>query len=140
MKSAGLRTVLVLAAVYLVVGILFGALAGRATSHQVRIGWRWAAWIVSAIAFGAHIAYEQLHRRTAPKITALYVSLAAGLGAFTLAVAANIHAQTAASPHRHSLALALSLLVWPIMTVVPAFVVAIMAATLVARVRPRTEH
>jgi len=102
------------------------------------VGWRWAAWIVSAVAFGAHIIYEQVRLRSSARITALRVASAAGLGAFALAVAANVHAQTT-SQHEHSLSLALSLAIWPVMTALPAFVVALLAATLVARVTIRAE-
>lgn len=134
MKAASVRAVLFLGVVYAVAGIVFGALAGQAASHQVRVAWRLAAWVVSAIAFGAHIVYEQLRLRSSPRITALHVASAAGLGAFGLAVAANVHAQTV-SPPQHSLLLVLSLAIWPVMTALPAFVVALVAALLFARVR-----
>ena len=132
MKAAAVRAVVFLSVVYSVAGIVFGALAGQAASHQVRGAWRLAAWVVSAIAFGAHIVFEQVWLRSSPRITALHVSSAAGLGAFGLAVAANVHAQTA-SPHPHSPLLVLSLAIWPVMTALPAFVVALVAANLFAR-------
>jgi len=127
-----MRAVLYLGVAYLTAGLLFGTLAGQAASTQVRVAWRWAAWVVSAIAFGAHIVYEQVRLRSSPRITALHVSAAAGLGAFGLAVAANVHAQTI-SPHQHSLILLLSLAIWPVMTALPAFVVALVAAILFVR-------
>ena len=134
MKAAAVRAVLFFGALYCAVGILFGELAGKATSHQLLVTWRWAAWVVSAIAFGAHIVYEQVRLRSSPTVTAFHVSLAAGLGAFGLAVAANVHAQ-AVSPNKHSLLLVLSLAIWPVMTALPAFVVAMVAAFLFGRVR-----
>jgi hypothetical protein len=134
MKRAAARVVLSLGVLYLVVGLLFGSLAGRATSHQALVAWRWAAWVVSAVAFGVHIVYEQVRLRSSPKITAFHASAAAALGAFGLAVAANIHARTI-SPPQHSLLLILSLAIWPAMTMVPAFVVALVAAILFARAR-----
>jgi len=133
MRVASLPAVLILGALYVLAGIVFGELAGQAESHQLRVAWRWAAWIVSAIAFGAHIVYEQVRLRSSPRITALHVSLAAGLGAFGLALAANVHAQTV-SPQQHSLLLVLSVAIWPVMTAVPAFVVALVAAIFFARV------
>ena len=120
--------------VYLTAGIGFGALAGQAASYQARVGWRWAAWVISAAAFGAHIVYEQARRRSSPTITAFHVAAAAALGAFGFAVAANVHAQTV-SPQRHSLLLVLSLAIWPVMTGLPAFAVALVVAALFARVR-----
>jgi hypothetical protein len=134
MKSGPARGVLFLGVVYVIAGIVSGALAGQAASHQTVIAWRWSAWLASAIAFGAHIVYEQVRLRTSPKITALHVSSAAGLGAFGLAIAANVHAQTV-SPQRHSLILVLSLAIWPVMTALPAFGVALVSAILFARVR-----
>lgn len=134
MKPAAIRAVLFLGCVYFVVGILFGEFAGRAASLQMRIAWRWAAWVVSAAAFGGHILYEQVRLSSSPRITAFHVSSAAALGAFGLAVAANAHAYDA-SAHGHPLALGLSLAIWPVMTALPAFVVALAAAILIARVR-----
>src|SRR5258705_13908835 len=66
MKSTVVRTVVLLGAVYAVAGIVFGALAGRAASREMLVAWRWAAWGVSAVAFGAHIVYEQVRLRTSP--------------------------------------------------------------------------
>ena len=137
MKSGPARAVVFLGVVYVSAGIISGALAGQAASHQAVIAWRWAAWLVSAIGFGAHIVYEQVALRTSPTITALHVSSAAGLGAFGLAIAANVHAQTV-SPQQHSPILVLSLAIWPVMTALPAFIVALVSAILFARVRRNT--
>jgi hypothetical protein len=126
--------ILLLAVVYLIAGIVAAELAAKAASHQAVVAWRLAAWVVSAIAFGAHIVYEQVRLRSSPRITALHVAAAAGLGAFGLAAAANIHALTGSSP-RHSTMLLLSLAIWPVITALPAFVVALVAATLLARAR-----
>ena len=127
-----LRAVLFVGVVYLVAGLTFAALANRAASHQIRVTWRLAAWVISAAAFAAHIAYEHIRLRSSPGTTALHASLAAAIGAFALAVAANVHAQ-AASVHQHSHTLAL--LAWPVVTAVPAFVVALAAATGLALMR-----
>lgn len=137
MKTAAVRAALLVSVVYATVGLLIGILAGQAASNEGRVAWRWSAWIVSAVAFGAHIVYEQVRLRSSPRVTALHVSLAAGLGAFALAVAANMHAQTA-SQHQHAVSLALSLAIWPVMTALPAFLVALVLAMLVARARQRT--
>ena len=136
MKATAVRAVLLLGVFYCAVGIVVGLFAGRSASHQAVVVWRWAAWVVSAIAFGAHIVYEQLRLGTSPRITALHVSCAAGLGAFGLAVAANVHGLTV-PPYRPSLLIILSLAIWPVMTAVAAFVVALVAAFLFARVWPR---
>ena len=128
------RAVILLGVVYLVAGIAFAALANRNASNQIRVAWRLAAWVISAAGFATHIAYEHLRQRSSPGTTALRVSLAVALGAFALAVAANVHAQ-AASSHQHSRALAL--VVWPVVTALPAFGVALAAAAVLARTRRR---
>jgi len=136
MKVAVVRTVLFLGVVYFIVGVVFGALAGRAETSQGRVAWRWAAWALSAAIFGGHIVYERVRARTSPRVTALHASSAAALGAFGLAVAANVHAHTVGA-REHALALALSLVIWPIMTALPAFVAGLVAAILFDRVLRR---
>jgi hypothetical protein len=130
-------TVLFVGAVYLVVGLVFATLAGQATSPELRATWRFAAWVISGVAFAAHIAYHQIRLGSTPRKSALHASLAAGLGAFGLAVAANVHAQ-ATSAHRASLTLALVL--WPVLTALPAFLVALAAATGLAMARRARQH
>jgi hypothetical protein len=132
MKVAVVRTVLFLGVVYFIVGVVFGAFAGRAASSQGRVAWRWAAWVLSAAIFGAHILYERARARGSARITALHASSAAALGAFGLAIAANVYTHTIGA-REHAVALALSLAIWPIMTALPAFVVALVAAVLVDR-------
>jgi hypothetical protein len=130
-----LRAVILLGVVYLVASITFGALAGRSASNHMRITWRLAAWLTSAAAFAAHIRYEHFRLRNSPLTTALHASLAAALGAFAVAVAANLHAQWAASSNQRLLALAL--VAFPAVTAVPAFVAALAGAAVLARTRRR---
>ena len=87
-----------------------------------------------AVTFGVHVWYEHFRLRNSPRRTALHASMAVALGAFGLAVAANIHSLQAGTGNRQLLALAL--VIWPIMTGVPAFVVALAAAFGLARIRP----
>jgi hypothetical protein len=134
MKAAAVRTVLLLGVFYCAVGVLFGILAGQAASAEKLIGWRRAAWVVSAIAFGLHLLYDRVRLRGSPRLTALRVSSAAALGAFGLAVAANVHAQSVA-PDQRPPNLLLSLALWPAITGVPAFVVALVSAMLLDRAR-----
>jgi zinc transporter ZupT len=124
------RAVLLVGALYLAAGLVFGALAGSAGSNQVRVAWRLAAWLISAVAFGAHIVYEQVRLRSSPRTTALHACLAAGLGAFGLAVAAWQHSQ--ATQHHFP---ASAIAIWPVMIAVPAFLVALAVAA-VLRARP----
>lgn len=123
---------LIVGAIYLVAGLLFADLASSASSHQMVVAWRLAAWVVSAIAFGAHIGYELFRLGNSPPRTALHASLGAAIGALGLAAAASIHALTAAT-HPHFPAWAL--VVWPLITAIPAFVVALAVAAVLARTR-----
>jgi len=122
---------MILAVLYLVVGITFAALAGWASSNQMRVIWRLLAWVISGAAFAAHIGYEHFRLRNSPVTTALHASLAVGLGAFGLAAAANIHGRGSGSSHQRSLLL-LALVAWPVLTAVPAFVIALGSATSLA--------
>src|SRR2546426_7795092 len=98
-------TVILVGAVYLVVGLIFGALAGSAASHQVVVMWRPAAWVISAAAFGAHVWHEHFRLRNSPRITAWHASAAVALGAFGLAGAARVHAPVTRSGNPHLLSL-----------------------------------
>src|SRR5437588_5867193 len=102
---------------YALVGIVFAVPATHVRA------WRLAAWALSAVAYAAHIAYERFRLQNSPGSAALHVAFAAALGAFGLAVGANIHSLSAGSiQHRHLLLL--SLAIWPVITSVPAFLVA----------------
>ena len=123
-----------LGVVYLVAGVVFGTLAGAAGSTQMRFVWRLAAWVASAIAYAAHIGFEHFRERNPPPRTAIHVAAGAALGAFGLAVAANLHSLGTASGHQRVL-LRVSLAVWPAVAGVPAFLVALAAASSLARLR-----
>jgi hypothetical protein len=121
-----LRRVLFTGVFYTVVGVTFSALAGSAGTNQARVMWRLTAWAASAIAFAAHLAYEQLKLRSSPLTTAWHCAMAVALGALGLAVAANLHALRDASSNQRSHALSLVLL--PVLCGLPAFGVALAAA------------
>jgi hypothetical protein len=100
------------------------------TTHAQQ--WRLAAWGVSAIGYAAHIAYERFRLQNSPGSAALHIAFAVGLGAFGLAVGANIHSLSIGSTSQHRQLLLLSLGIWPIMTALPAFLGAL-GATIVLR-------
>ena len=114
---------------YALVGIAFAV----PTSH-VR-AWRLTAWAVSAVGYAAHIAYERFRLRSSPGSAALHVALAAALGAFGLAIGANIHSLSAGSVNQHRQLLLLSLAIWPVITALPAFLVALVANGVLGRAR-----
>jgi hypothetical protein len=134
MRAPAAVAAFLVATVYLVVGVAF---PNPPASNPTQFVWRLAAWVICAAAFAAHIGFEHLRLRNAPRSTALHAAVSVALGAFALAASANIHARTAGTGNRDLLALAL--VIWPIMTAVPAFVVAWAAATGLARVRPKNK-
>jgi hypothetical protein len=130
-KYQWLRIVILFSMVYLVVGVAF---PNPSASNEMQFMWRLAAWLTCAVAFATHIGLEHFRRRNSPRRTALHASVSVAVGAFALAAAANIHALTAGTGNQRLLALAL--VIWPIITGAPAFVVALAAAAGLARVRP----
>ena len=128
-QSSWFGKAILIGILYCVIGIVFAL-----PSDHVRV-WRLAAWVISAAVYAAHIGYEEFRLGNSPRVTALHTALAVAVGAFGLAVAANIHEGLVASSYRRSLALAL--VAWPAVTAVPAFVVALAAAAALARIRRR---
>ena len=95
--------------------------------------WRLAAWAVSALGFAAHIAYERVRLQNPPGPAALHIAAAVALGGFGLAVGANVHSLIAGSSGQHRLLLRLSLVIWPLITSLPAFAVAFVVNVVLAR-------
>ena len=126
------RVSLLVAVAYVVIGVGFSALL-RSVDVQVS---RLAAWVASAAVAAAQIAYEHYRLASSPRTTALRAAGAVGLGAFGLALAANVHSWFAATPG-HQARLLLALVAWPVITALPAFVAALVAAAVLARVSPR---
>jgi hypothetical protein len=130
-KYQWLRRVVLFGIVYLVVGVAF---PNPPASDKMQFVWRLSAWLTVAIAFAIHIGLEHLRFRNSPYRTALHVSAAVSLGSFALAAAANIHGLRTGTGSQHLLALAL--VIWPLITGLPAFVVALVIATVLAKLRP----
>jgi hypothetical protein len=114
---------------------LFGVvyfLVGRGFSlptDHVQV-WRLAAWIVSGAAYAAHIWYEHVRLRHSPRSISLHVALGVAIGAFALAVAGALHSlmiTSAISP-----LWLLALIAWPVVTAIPAFLVALAAGVVLA--------
>jgi len=116
--------------VVVLIGSLY-ALVGIGFTHVK--AWRLAAWVVSALAFSAHMAYERFRLQNSPRPAALHVATAVALGAFGLAVGANINSLSAGSTNPHRPLLLLSLGIWPVMTGLPAFLVALGIGSVVGR-------
>ena len=135
-RKRWLRAVILLGAVYFVFGIAFAALAGSAGSNSMRETWNRLGFVASAIAFALHIGYEHFRLRNSSLITASHASIAVALGAFALALNANIHGYRVGSSNQRLLAFAL--VAWPAITGVPAFVVALVTAAGLTLIRRRT--
>ena len=127
LRRTWVRAAVLLGIGYALVGILFAL----PTTH-VR-AWRLGAWAVSAVGYAAHIAYERFRLRNSPASAALHVALAVALGAFGLAVGANIHSLSAGSVNRQRQLLLLSLAIWPVIAALPAFLVALGANVVLRR-------
>ena len=124
-RQSWVRTALLVGVAYFLIGRVFAA----PTNHTSV--WRLAAWVVSGVAFAAHIGYEHFSLRHAPRSTALHTALAVALGAFALAVAGALHSLLTTSAIRLSWLLAF--VAWPLVTAVPAFLVALVAGAVLAR-------
>lgn len=131
-----LGTAILLGAVYFVFGIGFAALAGSSASSSMRVTWNRLGFVASAVAFALHIGYEHFRLRNSSLKTAWHVSIAVALGAFALAVSANIHGYRVGSSNKRLLAFAL--VAWPAITAIPAFVVAFVATAGLGLRRRRT--
>jgi hypothetical protein len=118
-------TAIVIGVLYCVIGIVFAL-----PSSQVPM-WRLAAWVASAALYAAHIAYEHFRLRNSSRSTALHVAVAVAIGGFGLAVAAIIHSLFA-PPNYTRWRFAIALVAWPIITGLPAFIVAVAIAWVLA--------
>ena len=126
-----LGTAILVGGIYLAVGIASSALAGAATSHQMRLIGRWSGFIVSGGAFAVHFAYEHFRLRSSARPAAWHTSVAVAAGAFGLAFVANMRDLGSASGYRLRMLTALA--AWPLVTAVPAFVVALLLATVLGK-------
>ena len=121
-----LPAVVLAGVMYAIIGVAFAWPAAH-----VRV-WRLAAWLVSAAAFAAHIGYERYALRNPPRRAALHVALAVALGAFGLALGAIIHSLSVVSTTEHRRLLLVALVAWPVMTGLPAFLVALGASAVLS--------
>ena len=130
-RQGWLSTAILVGVLYLAVGIASAALAGAAAANQMQFFWRLSAFVISAVVFAGHIAYEHFRLHHTARPTAWHTSVAVAFGAFGLALVANIHDLESASGYRPRMLIAL--VAWPLLTAVPAFIVALAAAAVLAR-------
>jgi hypothetical protein len=116
-----------LAIVYCTVGVVF----------QGEFAWRLAAWAVCAAAYVGHLAYEHFGCRNSPRATAFHTAAAVALGTFGLAVAAALHRLGASGRAAPMHLYALALIAWPLITGLPAFIVALVLTEVLGRLSPK---
>src|SRR5260370_5770500 len=117
----------------ILIGVLYGVIGVvfALPSSQVRI-WRLSAWVVSAAVYAVHIGYEVFRLRNSPRVTALHAAAAVAMGALLLAVAATIH-KTIVVSHAPYWRYLLALVLWPLLTALPALLVSLAVAAGVVR-------
>ena len=128
-KSPWISHAILVGIVYPVIGVFF------AIPHTHVQAWRYAAWIASAIVYATHIWYEYFRQRNSAKSTAVHVAIAVAIGAFALAILALFHSLLA-PPNYSRWRFGLAVMLWPILTGLPAFVVALVITVLLNRFRP----
>jgi len=128
-RQPWIRAALIVGAAYFVIGRVFAV-----PSANLRL-WRLAAWMLSGLAYAAHIWYEHFRLRNSTRSTALHVALAVAIGAIGLALAGMMHSLSTTSAIRPAWLLALVL--WPAITAIPAFLGALVAAAVLSRLQQR---
>ena len=127
-RRSSFRAVIFAGTLYALVGIVFALpfSHGRA--------WRLGAWVVSGLAYAVHVGYERFRLGNTSFRTALHVGLGAALGAFGLALGAIIRTSVLSSTtSQHQRLLLIALVVWPVITGVPAFLAGLAVSALAAR-------
>lgn len=120
----------------MVIGTGTSVLAAAVSSAAAGKGSRLAAWLLSLVVFGVHFTIERRRDRRRVRVAAS-VALAVAIGAFGVAALGPIRTHWA-DPARLRLAL-LSLVAWPLLTGLPAFVVALLGGIGLDRLAAQTE-
>ena len=128
-KPPWISRLILIGIVYALIGVFF------AVPNTHVQAWRYAAWIASAIVYATHIWYEYFRQHNSAKSTALHVAIAVAIGGLALAVGAVLNSLFA-SPNYSRWRFGLALLLWPIITGLPAFVVALGITVLLNLFRP----
>ena len=125
-------TFVLASAAYIFAGTGFALVAGSATSTATVKAWRLGSWLLSILVFGCHFAVER-HWRTRPVSSASILACAVAVGACGVAALGPLRVHWG-EPARWRLVL-LSVVAWPLMTGVPAFLLALTARRLFDRMR-----
>lgn len=125
-RAPWIRNAILAGVLYVAAGLLLPLLAGA--SVQMLRFWRWSAFVVSGVVLAAHVAHEHFRLHNSTRTTAWHAAVGAALGGFGFALAGNIHELGLASGYRPKMLIAL--VTWPLLTGVPAFLVALVIAAL----------
>jgi uncharacterized protein (DUF486 family) len=135
-RKQWIRVVLLLGALYFIVNFASSRLGAWPVTNSMAKTWNRLGFLISAVAFALHIGYEHFRLTNHPRTTALHIALAVALGAFGLAIAANLHGYLVSSSNQRSLAFAL--VAWPALTGLPAFLIALICASVLRLARLST--
>lgn len=116
---------------YVVIGVATATFAGSATTPQIRTAWRLAGWLLSLAVFLLHLGYEHVRTGTSDVRGALRTAAAVALAAFVLAVVGPARTHLNASDFGR--VVILSVVLWPIATGVPAFLVSLLGGMAIRR-------
>ena len=119
---------------YAALGFVTGELSKSAASPQWQNAWRLSAWPLSFLVFACHFGYERLKLANPPIRAARHVAIAAGLGGLFLALVGPVRTHWGADDFGR--AAVLSLAVWPLLTGIPAFLLAWIGGSVLDRLRP----
>lgn len=134
-RQPWLRSVILTGLVYIVIGVVAVGFAGSAASAHSRNAWRFAAWLSSVIAFAIHVAYERFRGDATAVRSARYAAGAVALGAFALAAVGPVRSHWAADNFWRTVGL--SVVLWPLLTGIPAFLVAFVFGSFLGRIAGR---
>jgi hypothetical protein len=130
---AWVRPLLLASIAYGVVGIVTARLSGAASAQQVRAAWRITGWLLALAVFSGHLVFEHLRVGAPLRTMAGRVAAAVALGALALAVLGPVRAYWGASGFGR--AFALSIVMWPIVTGIPALLAALAMGWILKRLR-----
>lgn len=131
-SRARTATVLLAGVAYVIAGAGTATLSRVASSPASARSWRLAAWLLSLAIFVTHFIIER-KRRSQPSSVAARVAIAVAIGAFGVAMLGPVRAHWGEAG-RLKLTL-LSIVAWPVITGVPAFVVALIGGLALDRLR-----
>ena len=127
MRQTRVSSILFATAAYVVVGAATAALAKSVSSPAAMKDWRLAGWLLSLIVFTTQFIVERT--RHPKRVTvAIDVAFSVALGALVLAAVGPVRTHFG-EPSALRLAL-LSLIAWPVVAGVPAFLVALLGDAL----------